>query len=277
VILVTGGSGQLGTSFRRLLPDAVFPARQDLDLSATESIRRTLEETQPSAIINCAAYTAVDRAEDDEATATLVNGIAVGALAEYAADREIPLVTFSTDYVFAGAGTRPYVESDQTDPINAYGRSKRVGEELALDYRGALVVRTSWVISGTHPNFVATMMRLAATHDSLKVIDDQQGCPTITDDLAAATLRALDAGVTGLLHLTNQGATTWYRLARRVIELAGLDATKVVPCATEEYPLPAPRPHYSVLGSERMDRLGIEPLPGWEQSLPAVVQALSRL
>lgn len=277
MILVTGGSGQLGTSFRRLLPDAVFPSRHELDLSAPDSIRSTLEGIEPTAIINCAAYTAVDRAEDDEATATVVNGIAVGVLAKYADERGIPLVTFSTDYVFDGNGTRPYVESDPTDPINAYGRSKRVGEQLALDCRGSLVVRTSWVISGTHPNFVATMMRLAATHDSLKVIEDQRGCPTITDDLAAATLRAIGAGATGLLHLTNQGATTWYQLARRAIDLAGLDAGKVVPCTTDEYPLPAPRPNYSVLGSERLESLGVEPLPAWEVSLPAVVEALGRL
>ncbi|MCP4968375.1 MAG: dTDP-4-dehydrorhamnose reductase [bacterium] len=277
MMLVTGGSGQLGTSFRRLLPDAVFPSRHELDLSAPDNIRSTLEEIEPTAIINCAAFTAVDRAEDDEATATVVNGVAVGMLAEYAAERRMPLVTFSTDYVFDGAGTQPYMESDPVDPINAYGRSKRVGEELALSYADALVIRTSWVISGTHPNFVATMMRLAATNDSLKVIDDQRGCPTITDDLAAATLRALDAGATGLLHLANQGATTWYQLARRAIELAGLDASKVAPCTTDEYPLPAPRPSYSVLGSERIDALGVAPLPEWEVSLPAVVEALSRL
>ncbi|MCP4307369.1 MAG: dTDP-4-dehydrorhamnose reductase [bacterium] len=277
MMLVTGGSGQLGTSFRRLLPDAVFPSRHELDLSAPDNIRSTLEEIEPTAIINCAAFTAVDRAEDDEATATVVNGVAVGLLAEYAAERRIPLVTFSTDYVFDGAGTQPYMESDPVDPINAYGRSKRVGEELALSYADALVIRTSWVISGTHPNFVATMMRLAATNDSLKVIDDQRGCPTITDDLAAATLRALDAGATGLLHLTNQGVTTWYQLARRAIELAGLDVSKVSPCATDEYPLPAPRPSYSVLGSERIDALGVAPLPEWEVSLPAVVEVLSRL
>lgn len=274
MILVTGGSGQLGTSFRRLLPDAVFPSRNQLDLASAESIRHALDELRPTSIINCAAYTAVDRAEEQEELANLINGNAVGLLAEYAVDRGIPLVTYSTDYVFDGNGTRPYVESDQTDPINAYGRSKRVGEVLALDREGVLVVRTSWVISGTHPNFVATMIRLASTHDSVNVIDDQWGCPTITDDLATATLRALDLGVTGLLHLANQGPTTWYRLARRAVELAGLDVAKIVPCTTEQFPLPAPRPGYSVLGSERLDGLGIGSLPEWEESIPAVVEAL---
>jgi dTDP-4-dehydrorhamnose reductase len=233
-----------------------------------------LADVNPSAIINCAGYTAVDRAEDEEPLADQINGDAVGLLAAYAAGRKLPFVTFSTDYVFAGSGIAPYVESDHTDPINAYGRSKRRGETLALAYSAALVIRTSWVISGTHPNFIATMLRLAETRDSFQVVDDQWGCPTITDDLATATVQALDKGATGLLHLANQGPTTWFRLARQAVELAGLDASKVTACTTADYPLPAPRPAYSVLGSERREAFGIDPLPPWEESLPAVVTEL---
>jgi dTDP-4-dehydrorhamnose reductase len=273
-LLVTGGTGQLGSAVSRLRPDAAIPGRGELDLADPGGIRPYLEAVRPEAIVNCAAYTAVDRAEEEEAPATIVNGSAVGAMAEYAAEAGIPLVTFSTDYVFDGHAAEPYVESSPTDPINAYGRSKLAGERAALAaHPGALVIRTSWVISGTHPNFVATMLRLAPERE-LRVVDDQQGCPTVAADLAAGALAALDAGATGLLHLTNQGVTTWYRLARAAVEIAGIDPERIRPCTTEEYPTPARRPPYSVLGSERLQDLGIAPLPHWEASLPGVVAGL---
>jgi dTDP-4-dehydrorhamnose reductase len=272
-MLVTGGTGQLGTAFRRLMPDATYPGRDVLDLADPDHLAAAVAAVAPSAIINCAAYTAVDAAEDEEGRARIINGEAVGVLARYAADHRIPFVTFSTDYVFAGTASRPYVESDPTDPINAYGRTKLAGEELALEYEGSLVIRTSWVISPTHPNFVATMLRIAPERP-LSIVDDQRGCPTVTTDLAAATLQAVDRGARGLLHLTNQGQTTWFGLARRAVELAGMDPGRLSPCTTADYPLPAPRPAYSVLGSERRAALGIEPLPHWEESLPAVVAGL---
>jgi dTDP-4-dehydrorhamnose reductase len=257
-----------------LLPDALYPTLEELDLTSPVAVESFLDEARPAAIINCAAHTAVDRAEEEEEFAGLINADAVGTLTEYAAAQRIPLITYSTDYVFDGRGDSPYLESHATDPINAYGRTKRRGELLALEYAGALVIRTSWVISGTHPNFVATMIRLAQTRDTFAVVDDQWGCPTISDDLARASLEALDKGARGILHMTNQGPTTWYRLARRSVELAGFDADKISPCTTADYPLPAPRPAYSVLGSERLEALGIEPLPTWESSLPEVVSGL---
>ena len=271
MIFVTGANGQVGTAFRSLLPDATFFGRSQLDLRDTVAIGPALAEVEPDVIINCAAYTAVDRAEGDEATATVVNGTAVGEMAAYAAAAAIPLVTYSTDYVFDGTGSHQYVESSPTAPINAYGRSKLVGELAALDRHAyALVIRTSWVISATHPNFVGTMIDLAGTR-SLTVVDDQWGCPTVAVDLARATLEALEQRVSGILHLTNRGATTWYELARRSLELAGLDPELVQPCATADYATPAPRPAYSVLGSERRSAVGVEPLPRWEGSLEAVV------
>ena len=155
-LLVTGGTGQVGSAFRRLFPNAIAPRRSEFDLARPHRLRDRLEEIEPSVIVNCAAYTAVDAAESDEATAHTVNAEAVGAMASYAAERRVPFVTFSTDYVFAGTATEPYLESDAKDPINAYGRTKLAGEAAALSaYPGALIVRTSWVISGTHPNFVA--------------------------------------------------------------------------------------------------------------------------
>lgn len=274
MILVTGGAGQLGTAFRGVLPEARYVDLEDLDVARLDLLAAALDEMRPSALVNCAAYTAVDRAEQEEALATRVNGDAVGVMAEHAARRRIPFLTFSTDYVFAGDVVEPYVESSPTRPVNAYGRSKLAGERAALAaWPKALVVRTSWLLSGTHPNFVATMLRLAA-RGPVRVVDDQRGCPTIADDLAAASWAALQAGASGLLHLANSGETTWHALARAAVALAGLDPGRVVPCRTEEYPTPARRPAYSVLGSERRGPLGLPDLPHWEQSLPAVVRRL---
>jgi dTDP-4-dehydrorhamnose reductase len=271
MILVTGANGQVGTAFRWLLPDATFLTRSQLDLCDVAAIGPTLEAVAPDAIINCAAYTAVDRAEDDEETARLVNAVAVGAMAAYAASAAIPFVTYSTDYVFDGTARRPYLESSPTAPINAYGRSKLEGEELALEnHPGSLVIRTSWVISGTHPNFVGTMIDRARTQN-LRVVDDQVGSPTVADDLARATVQALERRVSGILHLTNEGATTWYGLARRSLELADLDPDRVEPCSTDAYPTPAPRPAYSVLESERRRAFDIPALPPWQESLVGVV------
>jgi dTDP-4-dehydrorhamnose reductase len=187
-------------------------------------------------------------------------------------------VTYSTDYVFDGTARQPYVESSPTAPINAYGRTKLEGEELALGHHPrSLIVRTSWVISGTHSNFVGTMINLARRQD-LTVVDDQVGCPTVADDLAAATLAALDEDATGILHLTNVGETTWYRLARQSLEIAGLDPERIQPCTTDDFPTKAARPVYSALGSERRETAGIPPLPSWQASLPGVVRGqLDRL
>jgi len=276
VILVTGGAGQLGTAFRKVLPEARYIDLADLDLTDLEGLAAGLKEMRPEAIVNCAAYTAVDRAEQEEAMATTVNGAAVGVMAQHAARHRVPFLTFSTDYVFRGDGEEPYLESSPTDPINAYGRSKLAGEQAALAACSeALVVRTSWLVSGTHPNFVATMLRLAAERE-VRVVDNQRGCPTMVDDLAPASWAALRAGASGLLHLTNSGETTWFGFARAAVARAGLDPGRIVPCTTADYPTPARRPAYSVLGSERRGPLGLPDLPHWEASLPAVVEGLRR-
>lgn len=271
-VLITGADGQLGTAFRRLLPTAVAAGRNDMDLAAVDRLRDTVEAMHPAAIINCAAFTDVDRAEAEEDLATIVNGNAVGELAAVAADLSIPFVTFSTDYVFAGDIERPYVESDPTEPINAYGRSKVVGERMALTNNpSALVVRTSWVVSGTHDNFVSTMLRLASSdRPEIRVVDDQHGCPTIADDLAAQILSALGLGATGLLHVANGPPATWYDLAVFAIGRSGLDAT-ISRCTTAEFPRTATRPAHSVLGSERAGDLGLEPMSPWQESLVDVI------
>jgi dTDP-4-dehydrorhamnose reductase len=266
-ILVTGADGQVGTAFRQVLPGATFLTRHELDLSNLDEIRTVVDAHHPTAVINCAAYTNVDAAESFEALATVVNGAAVGALSDSCRALSIPFVTYSTDYVFDGQEDSPYVESDPVDPINAYGRSKLAGERLCLEYPDALVIRTSWVISATHDNFVSTMLRLAQS-GTVKVVDDQLGRPTIASDLATATIEAMRNQLRGITHLANQGEATWFQLARAAVACAGLDASVVQPCTTADFPTPARRPAYSVLESERPD---VPVLPSWESSLPDVV------
>ncbi len=278
MIVVTGVSGQLGSAFRRRLGDrARYLDQDDLDLVDVAAIRPTIERLNPALLINCAAYTAVDQAEEDEETARLVNAAAVGAMAEVSNDLGASLVTFSTDAVFDGTSERPYVESDEPTPINAYGRTKLEGEQLALGASPqTLVIRTSWLLSGTHPNFAATMLRLIAA-GPVQVVDDRRGHPTFVDDLVAATLDALEAGATGVLHLANQGTTTWYGLAREIADLAGLDAGRVHPVGTDAFPRPALRPANSVLDSVRFDEFGLAPLPDYHESLDQAVAQLGQL
>ena len=215
MILVLGDSGQLGTAFRSIVGgEALCLHRPGIDLSKPGTVYERVSAARPDLIINCAAYTAVDRAESEPETAHAVNADSVYELARAAGDVGARFVTFSTDYVFSGASKEPYVESDETDPINVYGHSKRVGEIEALSVNPeSLVVRTSWLLSGTHQNFASAMLRLAAAGGG-RVVSDQSGHPTLVDDLAPAVLNAVDRGASGILHLTNRGATTWFGLAR---------------------------------------------------------------
>jgi dTDP-4-dehydrorhamnose reductase len=276
-MLLLGETGQVGTALARQLDQVTAPSRAEFNLMdvTRDEIERLLDEARPSVVINCAAYTAVDKAESQVEVANQVNGSAVGLLAEVSAGAGVPFVSFSTDYVFDGRSTLPYVESSTPNPINVYGQSKLIGERMALAANPmTLIIRTSWVISGTHGNFVATMLRLAQEGRPTRVVNDQHGSPTVADDLAIASMEAIEKGATGLLHLTNQGATTWFDLARAAVTEAMLDPNLVSPCTSAEYPTPAPRPAYTVLESERRTDLGINPLPSWEDSLPAVVKQL---
>ncbi|MGA7269464.1 MAG: dTDP-4-dehydrorhamnose reductase [Acidimicrobiia bacterium] len=273
MISVLGSTGQVGSAFAGLLPDARFLTRSDLDLSRADvdTIEKRLSGSE--FVINCAAYTGVDAAETELASAMAVNGTAVGRLAEATARMDVPFVTYSSDYVFDGQASSPYLETHPPDPINAYGRSKLAGEVLALAANPrSLVIRTSWVLSATHPNFVTAILKRVIQGTAVKVVNDQTGCPTVAIDLAAATLQAIGAGLRGVLHLTNQGQTTWFELARRSVAVAGLDENLVSPCTTAEYPTPARRPTYSVLGSVVADVADLLGLPTWEASLESVVR-----
>ncbi|MGI9647605.1 MAG: dTDP-4-dehydrorhamnose reductase [Acidimicrobiia bacterium] len=272
MILILGRGGQLGTSFSNLLgPGGRSLGMDELDLQDFASIRPTLDRFAPEAVINCAGHTAVDLAEQQAELAYLLNATAVAEMARWAAARQVPFVNFSSDYVFDGTKRTPYVESDRPNPINTYGNTKLAGETEGLEaHPDMLLIRSSWLVSGTSPNFVATVIR-RAREEPIRVVNDQMGVPNIADDLAVATLEALDAGITGVLHLASSPATTWFDLARTALELADMDPELVQPVSSQEYAAGAMRPAYGVLASER--NTGIV-LPSWERSLPAAVKEM---
>lgn len=274
MILITGAAGQLGTSLRMLMPEAKAIDQPDLDLRNTTEIARYIRSDPPDILINCAADTAVDRAEEDPGNAWLLNRDAPIAFAKVCAETGTRFVTISTDYVFDGSKDGGYLESDALAPQNVYGSSKAAGEEGVLTANpDALIIRTSWLQSDIPPNFIATILRIA-TNGSARVVDDQIGTPTLAADLAQGIVRALDADAKGILHLAGPEAMTWYSFAIRVVELAGMDRELIETCTTDEMPRPAKRPMNGVLRSERLDELRLEPLPPLSVGLPSVVSAL---
>lgn len=275
--VVTGATGQLGMAFRAIAgPQAVFLDRPLLDLSNPGEIRSCLADLSPDIVINCAAYTAVDRAEAEPDLAHTVNATAVGEMANVCRSIGASFITFSTDYVFPGTKQAPYLESDEPAPINVYGSTKRDGETAALAADpSALVIRTSWVVSPTHDSFVFKILE-EAERGITRVVNDQRGCPTVAVDLALATSSAIAAGVTGILHLTNQTALSRFELARWATELAGMDPSHIEAATSDEFPTPATRPANSVLGSERLPGLTSIVMPTLAESLPDVINGWKR-
>jgi len=290
-ILLIGKNGQVGQELQRtLLPQGELVAlgREELDLCDISAVKQVLASQAADVIVNASAYTAVDRAESDEATAVAVNASAVGAMAEYACAHGALLVHFSTDYVFDGAKDAPYREDDATAPQSAYGRSKRAGEEaIVASACKALVFRTSWVFSVRGGNFIKTMLRLAGERDSLNVVADQFGAPTSAELIADVTALALAAYRRGALaggiyHLTAAGATSWHGLASYAIARARargasfkVDPAQICPIATEAYPLPAKRPKNSRLDTSKLsDALDLR-LPDWKIHVDRLIDQLS--
>jgi len=284
-LLLTGASGQVGWELRRsLTPLGEVTAfdRSQCDLSRPERLPDIVRDAQPDVIVNAAAYTAVDKAEQEEPLATVVNGAAVGVLAEEARKAGCLLVHYSTDYLFDGEKDEPYTEGDAPHPINAYGRSKLAGEAALRQADGAhIILRTSWVYAGRGHNFVHTVLHLASERDELRIVDDQIGAPTWARDIAEATARIVRAAqderirktfVPGPLNLTAAGATSWCGFADAILDeamRAGLLARKprLTPIASNDYPTPAARPKNSRLAGDRLKaRYGIA-LPDWRPSL----------
>ncbi|HEY1357734.1 MAG TPA: dTDP-4-dehydrorhamnose reductase [Thermoleophilaceae bacterium] len=265
-ILVCGAGGMLGRDLVKACADAGHEvaglARAELDVTDARAVRDAIAETQPETVLNCAAWTDVDGAEDHEADAQRVNGEGAGNVAAAAAGAGASVLYVSSDYVFDGSKAEPYVESDPTGPLSAYGRSKLAGERATAEANPRhFVVRSSWLFGSHGPNFVATMLRLGAEREELNVVDDQVGCPTWTGHLATGLLEIAASGDHGIRHLAGAGETSWCGFAREIFTRAGVDCD-VRPITTAEYPLPATRPANSVLRSTR----GFE-LPPWQEGL----------
>ncbi len=285
LIVVTGKNGQLGSELQLLAPlydaqyDFLFVDRSQLDLASNDSIDNFFAAHTPSIVINCAAYTAVDKAETDRESAFQINGAAVGKLAAHAAAVNALFITVSTDYVFNGNGTSPYLPSDATDPINYYGESKAVGEQLALvNNPNSIIIRTSWVYSRFGNNFVKTMMRLMGERSSLHVVGDQIGAPTYAADLAAAIMHMVAQKVagnkhSGIYHYSNSGNISWYDFAVAIAKLIHSNCA-VTKIGSEAFPTPAKRPRYSLMDcSAIIQDFGVQQ-PAWEDSLKVCISLI---
>lgn len=275
-ILITGADGQLGREMRILAsvsPNNYIPTdRAELDITDRAAVVDALRRTKADVVVNCAAYTDVERAEEDEAAAERLNCLAVRNLAEAARETGATLIHISTDYVFAGDASTPYDEEAPTAPRSVYGRTKRAGEEaIAASGCKYLIFRTAWLYSEFGENFLLKMLRLTAERDRLRVVCDQIGTPTYAGDLAMALFSIIDAGLyagrEGIYHFTDEGVCSWYDFAVEIAAEAGHDRCTIEPCRTAEYPTRAERPAYSVLDKTKFRRtFGIE-IPHWRYSM----------
>lgn len=283
-ILVTGANGQLGWELTQLaasypMYEFIFADRSLFDLSKPELFESLIQQWSPQAIINTAAYTAVDKAEAEQDVAILINTTAVAELARVADKNDILFITFSTDYVFNGNATSPYLTDTIIDPINFYGTTKAQGEGLALDVNpNSIIIRTSWVFSSHGNNFVKTMIRLMKERKSLNVVSDQIGRPTYAKDLAIATIKIINEvsggkKISGVYHYANEGVTSWFEFAQQIKQNAGLSC-ELHPIKTAQFPTPAKRPGYSVLDTLKIEtEINID-IPSWEASLLACQKIL---
>lgn len=278
MILVFGKTGQVATELQRL-SGVVALGRDDVDLSDPKACAAAIREHEPKAVINAAAYTAVDKAEDEEHLATVINGEAPAAMAKACAELGIPLVHFSTDYVFNGRGNTPYRPADATEPQNAYGRSKLVGETGIRESEAVYaILRTSWVVSAHGANFVKTMLRLSETRDALTVVADQIGGPTPARDIAKACLQIVnqliqDTTKSGTYHFSGTPDVSWADFATEIFAQAGRTMT-VTPIPTAEYPTPAKRPLNSRMDCHSTEQVFGIKRPNWQDGLKEILKDL---
>lgn len=283
-ILVTGANGQLGTELQLLAPSVshykfFFTDVPELDILNIEAIEQFTSTNNIQGIINCAAYTAVDRAETDQKMAYKINAEGPENLAKVAAKKNMLFIHVSTDFVFDGANHRPYVETDVPSPCSVYGETKWQGEKLVMQaHANSIILRTSWLYSAHGNNFVKTMLRLGNERDSLGVIFDQIGTPTWAKDLALSILKIIDhhcEGNTsaGVYHFSNEGVASWYDFTKTIMEIAHISCA-VNPIETKAYPTPARRPHYSVLNKAKIKSTFNLEIPYWKDSLVTCIDQL---
>ncbi len=289
-ILVTGSNGQLGSEIKELIQHPIsniqhyhfhFTDRNTLDITDKNAIQKICSKNNIEVIINCAAYTAVDKAEEDEVNADKINHLAMKHLAQIAKEKNIKLIHISTDYVFDGKNYKPYVETDNTNPNGVYGKTKLDGEKAiqAINPENSVIIRTSWLYSSFGNNFVKTMLRLGKERDSLGVIFDQVGTPTYARDLANALLRMLSDEClmvndnVEIYHYSNEGVTSWYDFAKEIMKMAKINCM-INPIETKEYPTPAARPHFSLLNKSKIKEDFKLAIPYWKDSLDACLRIM---
>lgn len=282
-ILITGCNGQLGNEMQLLEkenPQHTYFNTDvaELDITNREAIRQFVDDHQIDGIVNCAAYTAVDKAEENEELARLLNSVAPGYLAEAVEARGGWLIQISTDYVFDGTNHTPYTPDEPTCPNSVYGRTKLEGEVQALQAcQHTMIIRTAWLYSTFGNNFVKTMIRLGKEKPELGVIFDQIGTPTYARDLALAIMVAINQGIVpGVYHFSNEGVISWYDFTKAIHRIAGITGCHVRPLHTSEYPTPAARPHYSVLDKTKIKQTYDLEIPYWEESLKECIQKLEK-
>jgi len=283
-ILITGAKGQLGNEFRLLSkkwPDhkLTFTDVEELDITDMQEVSAFFNKLHPDVVVNCAAYTAVDKAEQEPDPALKINALAVRNLSNACGEFNALLIHVSTDYIFSGKGYRPYVESDTPEPASSYARSKYAGEtQMLSSCRNGIIMRTSWLYSAFGNNFVKTILKYGKERGTLNVVFDQIGCPTYARDLAGAILEIIpqvkDHEGIEIFHYANEGVASWYDFAKAIIALSGIKCI-INPIETKDYPLPAERPFYSVLNKAKFkERFGIE-IPYWRDSLQECIKRLN--
>ncbi len=296
-ILVTGKNGQLGRSIHKLVNtdtkidnnqssnEFIFVGREELDLSSKSSISHYFDSNDRfDVIINCAAYTAVDKAEEEQELANQVNHLAVKQLAGIAKEQKAKLIHISTDYVFDGESDKPYIETDTTNPINVYGKTKLAGEKAlqALMPTDAIIIRTSWLYSEFGNNFVKTMLRLGKERDEINVVSDQIGSPTYATDLAGAILEIIKSKefreenqTTQFYHYSNEGEISWYEFTKEIFKIAKIDC-KVIPITTRQYPTPAQRPRNTLMSKRKVIKTFKIKSYNWESSLNSNIETIKK-
>jgi dTDP-4-dehydrorhamnose reductase len=270
-VLVAGAAGMLAKDLVPCLEkrghDVLAPPESDLDITRLDAIRRWIDSGDPDVLINCAAYTKVDQAESEEHLAEVINGLAVQNICLACQEADVPLVHFSTDYVFDGTKNGPYTIHDHPHPVNAYGRTKLLGEQYVLWLlRRFYLVRTSWLFGLHGTNFIETMLRLALKQAQVSVVNDQKGCPTWTQHLSEAVVLLIESGRFGVYHATNSGPTTWFDFATEIFRLAGT-GTRVLPITTDQFPTAATRPKNSVLDPFPLPEVIGREMPPWQEAL----------
>ena len=285
-ILVTGAYGQLGSELKEISPnfpgwEFLFTDADTLDITDETAVGRYIEKHKPGFVVNCAAYTSVDKAETETQLALKINAVAPGNLARASKAHKAGFIHISTDYVFDGLSSFPYREIDKVNPQGAYGKTKLAGEHQVKGANAdSIIIRTSWLYSAYGNNFVKTMLTLGQERESLNIVFDQVGTPTYAADLAAAIVEIIKSGEAGnrkvppgIYHYSNEGVTSWYDFAKTIFELAELPV-KVFPIESKDYPSPAKRPHYSILNKSKIKTTFNIEIPYWKDSLKVCLEKL---